>query len=182
MQADLTALGKILGGGLPIGAVGGKREILELASPLRPGRGVHTVFHSGTFNGNPMSVAAGLATLEVLREPGVFQGVLDYTARLRQSIEEIGRAAGFTVQTVGVGAVFNLLFTDRAVTNYRSRLAANRDLRLALDFLLMDAGVFSIPLNRFSLSTVHSDEVLTRTEEAFERSFAQLRAMESAGI
>lgn len=180
VQADLTALGKILGGGLPIGAVGGKREILELTSPLRPGSGANTVFHSGTFNGNPMSVAAGLATLEVLRAPGVFQGVLDATARLRQGIEALGRAEGFPVRTVGVGTVFDLFFTESEVTNYRARAAADNARRLDLDFLLMENGVFSKPLNRFSLSTAHAQPVIERTLEAFTRSFRQLQAIEAA--
>ena len=172
IQADLTALGKILGGGLPIGAVGGKREILELTSPLRKGG---SVFHSGTFNGNPLSVSAGLATLEILKAPGVFQGVLDATDRLRRSIEQLGRAAGFPVQTIGVGTVFDVLFSEGDVTNYRSRVAADRDMRLALDFLLMERGVFSKPLNRFSLSAAHGEDDIARTEEAFRDSFQALK-------
>ncbi|MDA8344772.1 MAG: aminotransferase class III-fold pyridoxal phosphate-dependent enzyme [Thermaerobacter sp.] len=175
VQADLTALGKILGGGLPIGAVGGRREILELTSPLREGGDAGIVFHSGTFNGNPMSVAAGLATLEILQRPGVFEGILHATERLRRSIEEIGRAEGYDVRTVGVGAVFDLLFTTQDVTDYRSRISADKERRLALDFLLMENGIFSKPLNRFSLSLVHDQETLQRTEEAFARSFRQLR-------
>lgn len=178
VQPDLTALGKILGGGLPIGAVGGRRDIMELTSPLRPGQGSNTVFHSGTFNGNPMSVAAGLATLEVLRSPGVFQAVLVGTARLRASIEAMGKSAGYPVRTVGVGTVFDVLFSDGDVTNYRTRIATDKDRRLALDFLLMEQGVFSKPLNRFSLSTEHTAEVLERTEDAFAQSFQRLKDLE----
>ena len=177
VKADLTALGKILGGGLPIGAVGGKREILELTSPLRKGG---AVFHSGTFNGNPLSVSAGLATLELLKAPGVFQGVLDATDRLRRSIEQLGREAGFPVQTIGVGTVFDVLFSEGEVKNYRSRIAADKDSRLALDFLLMERGVFSKPLNRFSLSAAHGDDVIARTEEAFRDSFQSLRDLAAA--
>lgn len=177
VQPDLTALGKILGGGLPIGAVGGRREILELTSPLRQGA---TVFHSGTFNGNPLSVSTGLATLGILQGPGVFDAVLAQTARLRERIEEIGRAAGFPVRTVGVGTVFDLFFTEGAVTDYRSRIAADRKRRMNLDFLLMEHGVFSKPLNRFSLSTAHTADIIERTEDAFEASFAELQKLESA--
>ena len=179
VQADLTALGKILGGGLPIGAVGGKREIMELLSPLRAGG--HTVFHSGTFNGNPTSVAAGIATLQFLQEPGVFQGVLDATDALRCSVERLGQETGFPVQTVGVGAVFDIFLAQDPVTGYRTRVASDRESRLALDFCLIEEGVFSKPLNRYSLSTAHTAEVVRRTEDAFARSFACLRALKERG-
>jgi glutamate-1-semialdehyde 2,1-aminomutase len=179
VQPDLTALGKILGGGLPIGAVGGKAEIMDLLSPLRPGG--RTVFHSGTFNGNPMSVAAGIATLRLLRAPGVFEGVVGSTERLRATVEELGRDAGFALQTVGVGTVFDVFFARAPVTGYRARAQADRETRLALDFLLMAEGVFSKPQNRFSLSTAHGPEVIARTAEAFARSFAQLRRLKDGG-
>lgn len=179
VQPDLTALGKILGGGLPIGAVGGRAEIMELLSPLRPGG--QTVFHSGTFNGNPMSVAAGIATLRHLLEPGVFEGVLLATEELRGKVEELGLQAGFAVQTVGVGTVFDLFFAQAPVTGYRSRAQSDKETRLALDFLLMAEGVFSKPLNRFSLSTAHVPAVIARTEESFARSFAELRVLKDRG-
>lgn len=177
VSPDLTALGKILGGGFPIGAVGGRRDIMELCSPLRSRRVDEVVFHSGTFNGNPVSVAAGLATLRTLRQDGTFPNLLQRTATLRRGIEALGEAAGFPIQTIGVGAVFDVVFTRAHIRNYADHTGAPRDLRRALDFLLMERGVFSKPLNRFSLSIVHGSREVDLTLDAFRDAFQVLAAM-----
>lgn len=177
VSPDLTALGKILGGGFPIGAVGGRRDIMELCSPLRSRHVNEVVFHSGTFNGNPVSVGAGLVTLRALRQDGVFPNLVQRTAEFRRHIEQIGRADGFPVQTIGVGAVFDLLFTEAPIQNYADHALAPKDLRRALDFLLMERGAFSKPLNRFSLSLVHGRRELDLTLSAFQEAFHKLRGM-----
>jgi glutamate-1-semialdehyde 2,1-aminomutase len=178
VRPDLTALGKVLGGGFPIGAVGGRRDLLALTAPAGSPGARDPVFHSGTFNGNPMSVAAGLATLSYLQEPGIFDGLLQRTATLRHAIEAAGRDEGFDVTTVGVGTMFDVLFTTETVSEYRSWSRADRQRRRALDFLLMERGIFSKPLNRFSLSVAHTDEMIERTAEAFRDSFHALKNLE----
>ncbi len=177
VRADLTALGKILGGGLPMGAVGGRREVMELCAPRRALEGNDVVFHSGTFNGNPLSVSAGLATLRVLRAPGVFPALVEATGRLRRSIEERGRRAGLPLQTIGVGALFDIVFSAEPVRDYHAYERASMDLRRAFDFLLMERGIFSQPLNRFSLSTVHGESERSATLAAVDDAVGALAAM-----
>jgi glutamate-1-semialdehyde 2,1-aminomutase len=177
VQPDLTALGKIVGGGFPIGVVGGKREILELASPSDSRNRGETVFHSGTFNGNPMSLAAGLATIRHVAQPGTFERIVARTTRLRTEIESLGQHYGIPVKTIGVGTIFNVVVVEGEITNYRDLRFARKDVRLALDFLLMDHGVYSKPLNRFSMSEAHGDEEIRATVDAFERSFAVLKKL-----
>lgn len=176
VRADLTALGKILGGGFPVGAVGGRADILELASPLRSSNPQDVVFHSGTFNGNPISLAAGMATIRFLQEENQFPKIVDTAHQLRAGIESAGAAHGFKVQTVGVGALFN--FQVNADQPGESP-PSSRHLRETLDFLLMSQGVFSKPLNRYSLSAAHGDAEIQHTLRAFKLSFAALNEVQS---
>jgi glutamate-1-semialdehyde 2,1-aminomutase len=174
VQPDLTALGKVVGGGFPIGVVGGKRRLLEMCSPLRSSNRHEVVFHSGTFNGNPISLAAGLATIRYLKEPGRFESLVQRTHQLRDGIHELTRQYRIPVKTVGVGTIFNVLATEAEVRNYRDLGANRHELRLALDYLLMDHGVYSKPLNRFSMSDAHGPAEIQATLDAFEKSFAAL--------
>ena len=187
VRPDLTALGKVLGGGFPVGAVGGRQEILELASPERNLPNHEVVFHSGTFNGNPVSLLAGLRTLEFLETPGVYETLLDTTRQLRENIEQISAHYGLPVQTVGEGTIFNVVFPGHEVGRMSKpsdviaaeMSARHRTLRKDLDFLLMKHGVFSKPYNRFSMSTAHDDKALASTLDAFEQSFAALGKQQS---
>jgi glutamate-1-semialdehyde 2,1-aminomutase len=178
VEPDLTALGKVVGGGFPIGVVGGRRDLLALAAPHARNRG-ETVFHSGTFNGNPISLAAGLATIRYLSQPGRFEGIVERTNRLRQGIETLAQTYRIPMRTVGEGTIFNVVAIDGELENYRDLQRNNNDLRLALDFLLMEHGVYSKPLNRFSLSDAHGEQEIEETLRAFEKSFA---ALQKAGV
>lgn len=175
VEPDLTALGKVVGGGFPIGVVGGKRSFMELASPLRSDKRSEVVFHSGTFNGNPLSIAAGLATIRYLKQPGAFAAIVQNTNDLRVGINSLAKEYDLPFTTLGEGTIFNVLATDQAVRHYRDLGANHGQLRLALDFLLMENGVYSKPLNRFSLSAAHTKTEITATLDAFERSMAALR-------
>lgn len=128
---DLTALGKVLGGGFPVGAVGGRREIMELCSPAG-GTDILTtqsagaasqgkpLFHSGTYNGHPLVLSAGLATIQTLAEPELYRQLEENTARLKAGFEEIAVRHGITARTVGVGSIFNLVLTDRRCAKFRT--------------------------------------------------------------
>ncbi len=172
VQPDLTALGKILGGGLPIGAVGGRRELLELCSPGRSKGLDDVVFHSGTFNGNPLSLAAGLATIGFLEAPGRFSELLEATEALKTGITTSAEEHGFGVDTPGAGTIFNVAFRQHGT--YRTAVPAPNQLRQALDFSLMHHGVFSKPMNRFSMATSHGEAEIAHTLSAFENAFAEL--------
>ncbi|SDC80787.1 glutamate-1-semialdehyde 2,1-aminomutase [Melghirimyces thermohalophilus] len=181
---DLTALGKVLGGGFPVGAVGGCREIMELASPVRSGdilggdqkaKGADVLFHSGTYNGHPTVLAAGLATIGILEEEGVFAEVERTTYKLRRGMEEVLRRADFSVQTVGEGTIFNLIFDDQPVRDAQDLLRSDVALRRRLDHYLLEKGIYLKPVNRFSLSTSHKDAEVAETLTRFEAGVNQLK-------
>jgi glutamate-1-semialdehyde 2,1-aminomutase len=188
IQPDLTTLGKVLGGGFPVGAVGGKKEILELASPARSRIASEIVFHSGTFNGNPVSLLAGLRTIEFLQEAGNYDALLKTTKALRYNMEAISQDYGLLMRTVGEGTIFNLIFPagdSFDATKYSDdelfdivsaeQSSRHRQLRGKLDFLMMKHGVFSKPYNRFSMSLVHDETAISHTLDAFERSVFELK-------
>lgn len=163
VEPDLTVLGKVLGGGLPIGAVGGKRELMELVAPAPKRQHVN---HSGTFNGHPTVLAAGLATLEVLHTPGTLESVFALTDRLRRGMRSVMSAHGLPVTTTGDGSIFNFYLTARPVRSHRDVLASDLATRRALDLALMSRGVYAKPLTRFSLSIAHTEAHLDFTLNA----------------
>jgi len=175
VRPDLTTLGKVLGGGFPIGAVGGKFDILQLSSPQRSRKTNEVVFHSGTFNGNPISLTAGLRTIEFLREPGRFEQIVDTTNFLKREIIRIAKSYNFGVATIGVGTIFNILVSENTDLKNCSVQAPSRELREILDLALMYHGVFSKPFNRFSVSAAHGTAEIQHTLDAFEKSFADMR-------
>ncbi|PRX41007.1 glutamate-1-semialdehyde 2,1-aminomutase [Planifilum fimeticola] len=179
---DLTALGKVLGGGFPVGAVGGRKEIMDICAPppraadilsigsQRKGRAASdTLFHSGTYNGHPTVLAAGMATIEALRRPGVYAEVEKATGALRAGMEEILRRNGIPGQTVGVGSIFNLVLGEGPVSQVQDILRSELTLRRRIDYALLDQGIYVKPLNRFSLSTAHTPDVIEETLDRFER-------------
>lgn len=181
VSPDLTALGKVLGGGFPVGAVGGRKEMLELMSPGFSNNPQEVVFHSGTFNGNPISLLSGLRTIEHLQEAGNYESLLKTTKQLRDGIEYLAKTYQFPLRTVGEGTIFNVVFTDsslplepRDMVKHELR-PPHQQLRGQLDFLLMRHGVFSKPYNRFSVSLSHDETAIDATLDAFEKSFAALR-------
>ena len=111
---DLTTLGKVIGGGLPVGAYGGRREIMEMVAPSGP------VYQAGTLSGNPLAMAAGIATLEVLRDPSVWERLERAGARLVSGLEAAARAAGVPLQCARVGTMFGFFFADAPVTDWES--------------------------------------------------------------
>ncbi|MGA9175393.1 MAG: aminotransferase class III-fold pyridoxal phosphate-dependent enzyme, partial [Thermoactinomyces sp.] len=183
---DLTALGKVLGGGFPVGAVGGRQEIMELCSPAGGADILTTqshdpdqdhakpLFHSGTYNGHPLILSAGLATIQTLKETGIYRQLEENTALLKTGIEEIANRHGIIAKTVGAGSIFNLVLTDRPVRQIQDVLESDLALRKKLDAHLLDNGIFIKPLNRFSMSIVHTKEVVDETLERFENGVKKL--------
>lgn len=175
---DITALGKVLGGGFPVGAIGGRREMMMISAP-DGGRDILTagvvnrderevLFHSGTYNGHPTVLAAGLATIGTLEEANVMDALFDRTQLLRNELEALYRNYGVAMQTVGKGSIFNIVLTDAPIKNYRDMGKANMQLRKEIDYELLRLGVYIKPLNRYSMSVVHSEEDIARTVAAHE--------------
>ncbi|MBE3595979.1 MAG: glutamate-1-semialdehyde 2,1-aminomutase [Hydrogenibacillus sp.] len=163
-RADLVALGKIIGGGLPIGAYGGRAEIMELIAPLGP------VYQAGTMAGNPASVRAGLALLDALQEPDVYPSLEAKAKRLAEGLGEIAERYGVPLRINRVGGVFSTHFIDRPVRNYADAEAAEGTLYAAFFHGMLERGVLLAPskFEAWFMMLPHSDEDIDRTLAAAE--------------
>jgi glutamate-1-semialdehyde 2,1-aminomutase len=169
VEPDLSCLGKIIGGGLPCGAFLGRADILDLADPEKD-----DFFHSSTFAGYPPAMAAGMATLDELERPGMFARLLETSGTVASEIERLLSAARVPAQVPRVGTVFSILFTDQVVRTYRDTLRADPEMRRALDTALLERGIFVKPGKPFYLSTVHDDQAVRETREAFEQAISDV--------
>ncbi|MBI2523660.1 aspartate aminotransferase family protein [Candidatus Peregrinibacteria bacterium] len=161
---DLACYGKIIGGGFPLSAVIGKREMLELADPVRKGRDTYC-FLGGTLTGNPIACAAGLETLDILSTPGVYERLHALGNALRDGIRNIGIELGVPLQVLGDGPILQTLFIDPAVPlhNHRDTLQADGKKAAAFGHELIRRGIFCAPGGKMYLSLAHTDEDIDRT-------------------
>ena len=163
VAADLACYGKVIGGGYSISAIVGKREILQLADPRQKGRGPYC-FMSGTLTANPISCAAGLATLNVLRQPGTYERLQQLGQRLAQGLRKAGADAGVPLQVLGDGPVLQVIFTDdRPLRNHRDLLRADKKKAVAFGHELIRHGVYCAPGGKLYLSLAHSEQDIDQT-------------------
>ena len=148
---DITSLGKIIGGGTPVGAFGGKREIMEMYDPRQK-----KMYHSGTFNGNAVTMAAGLATMSAYDQDAV-DYINNLGKRFKKGVVDIYGRLGLNMQVSGEGSIYNILFTDKKVKNYRDVAAAHEDLNKVLYLDLLTRGVFDAERGMFSMSTAMTE-------------------------
>ncbi|WP_343575347.1 glutamate-1-semialdehyde 2,1-aminomutase [Pseudomonas sp.] len=170
---DLSTFGKIIGGGMPVGAFGGKREIMEQISPLGP------VYQAGTLSGNPLAMAAGLTTLRLISRPGFHDELTTYTTRMLQGLQERADAAGVPFVTTQAGAaMFGLYFTgaDDIVT-FEDVMGSDVERFKRFFHLMLDAGVYLAPsaFEAGFTSIAHGETELKLTLDAAERAFAALK-------
>ncbi|MBI4620004.1 MAG: glutamate-1-semialdehyde 2,1-aminomutase [Desulfobacterales bacterium] len=162
---DLTCLGKIVGGGLPVGAFGGKREIMEKLSPLGP------VYQAGTLSGNPLAMTAGIETIKILSQEGVYEILDEKTKILSEGIENATKKTSIPVFSTRVGSMSTLFFSDRQVTDYSSAKASNTK-RFARYFsAMLEQGIYLAP-SQFEASFVslaHTDEDIEKTIDVARR-------------
>ena len=163
---DLTTMGKAMGNGWPVSALGGKAELMELFSTT-PG---NPVFFAGTFNGHPPTAAAALATIDKLRREPVHEHVFRLGERARQELRDLYARLGVPVVVSGFGSVFVTYFLDGEVTSYDDLLRNDVDLFVGYRRELMRHGVFELPLNlkRSHFSYAHTDDDVDRLLEATE--------------
>ncbi len=182
VSPDITTLGKVVGGGFPFGMVGGKKEIMDVSSPKdgsdvfdtmqsKNSSAIDTLFHSGTYNGHPLILAAGLATLEVLESE--YEKTVDFTEDLRMELESFFKKKSVPMKTIGMGTIFNPIFTIEQVNHYRDMKKTNLQFRKELDLHLINEGIYTKPLNRYSISTAHGEKELKQTMDALHRIFKQ---------
>lgn len=167
---DLTALGKIIGGGLPIGAFGGRGDVLELFDPRSPRR----MPHGGTFNGNPLSMAAGLATLEGL-PPAEYERLESLAVRLREGLEALLARADLPACVTQIGSLFNVHFAGGPIRTHTDVLAGDLELLRELHLALLGHGILSTPRGMGCLSTPMREAEIDAFVEAAERSLGDLR-------
>jgi glutamate-1-semialdehyde 2,1-aminomutase len=167
---DLTCLGKIVGGGLPVGAYGGRRAIMEQIAPLGP------VYQAGTLSGNPLSMAAGLATVKLLFEPGVYDRLEALSARLADGLGAAARSAGVAYTSNRVGSMFTGFFCDGPVTDYASAKRADTQRYARFFHALLARGVYLAP-SQFEagfVSLAHTEADVEATVQAAEAAFRDL--------
>ncbi len=172
VRPDLTCLGKVVGGGMPVGAFGGRREIMEQLAPLGP------VYQAGTLSGNPLAMAAGLATLEALARPGVFAALEAATAKLAEGLREAAKASGVPVVVNQVGSMFGLFFTSAAaVTSYSDVMACDVQAFTRFFHAMLAEGVYLAPsaFEAGFVSTAHDEAAIAHTLEAAARAFKASR-------
>ncbi|WP_455947323.1 glutamate-1-semialdehyde 2,1-aminomutase [Lelliottia jeotgali] len=164
---DLTTFGKIIGGGMPVGAYGGRRELMSQISPAGP------IYQAGTLSGNPVAMAAGLAMLELVQEPGFHDRLSASAARLCAGLEAAAADAGVAVTTTQVGAMFGLFFTDQKVETYAQATACDITAFNTFFHAMLERGVFLAPsaYEAGFLSSAHDDSIIDATLEAAREAF-----------
>jgi glutamate-1-semialdehyde 2,1-aminomutase len=171
VEADLTTLGKVIGGGMPVGAFGGKRAIMEQIAPLGP------VYQAGTLSGNPIAMAAGLATLNIISQPGFYEPIFERTAQLCLGLREAAQTAGVPFTTNHAGTMFGGFFTDaKHITRYSQVMASDGPAFNRFFHSMLDQGVYLAPASYEAgfMSSAHSDDDIAQTLAMAKIAFAGL--------
>src|SRR5271156_2995665 len=171
IDPDLTVMGKIIGGGLPVAAYGGKRKIMELVAPLGP------VYQAGTLSGNPLAMRAGLATLPKLEAPGFYADVDRKTQRLADGLRSALKETNVAGQVNLVGSLLTMFFTEQPVRNYADAKTSNSTRFAAFFQEMLKRGIFIAPSQYEALfvSAAHSDADIDRAIEAARESLASIK-------
>jgi glutamate-1-semialdehyde 2,1-aminomutase len=165
---DLATYGKIIGGGLPVGAVAGRADIMDQADPGKKGSADY-VYQNGTLQGHMLGCAAALATLDVLEQPGVYPAVYAMADKLRAGLQRVFDKHDMGLLVFGEGPMWHALFTDRVPENYRDILGTDLKKLVAFEAELFRQGIFVLPNNRRFISIMHTDRDLEMTFEAADR-------------
>ncbi|QFU74513.1 glutamate-1-semialdehyde-2,1-aminomutase [Halioglobus maricola] len=171
VEADLTTLGKVIGGGMPVGAFGGKREIMEQIAPLGP------VYQAGTLSGNPIAMAAGLATLDIISADGFYEPLFARTENLCAGLQDAADRAGVAFTTNHRGTMFGGFFTNASqIENYRQVMACDTEAFNRFFHLMLEAGVYLAPASYEAgfMSSAHTDADIDATVDAARGAFAAL--------
>lgn len=171
IKPDLTTLGKIIGGGMPVGAFGGKREIMEKISPLGP------VYQAGTLSGNPVAMAAGLITLELISAQGFYESLTEKTRQLVTGVMDQAAKFGIPLTSNQAGAMFGIFFTDaEQVTNFAQATACDQERFKRFFHAMLRRGIYLAPsaFEAGFVSSAHSDAEINATIEAAGEAFAEI--------
>jgi len=166
---DLSTFGKVIGGGMPVGAFGGKREFMEMVAPSGP------VYQAGTLSGNPVAMAAGLANLELITQPGFYDSLAEKTGTLVNGIQNAANDAGVPLSTSRVGGMFGLFFTtEKNVTNFRQATSCNVEAFKLFFHGMLKRGIYLAPsaFEAGFVSQAHTEVDIEETIAAAASSFA----------
>ena len=165
---DLTTLGKVIGGGMPVGAFGGKRAIMECIAPLGP------VYQAGTLSGNPVAVAAGIATLKLTQAPNFYTALAKTTRVLTDGLRDAAKHHGVAFSAQAIGGMFGLYFSPTVPASYAQVMACDKARFNRFFHAMLDAGIYLAPsaYEAGFVSAAHGDADIARTIEAAERAFA----------
>ncbi len=161
-KPDLSIFGKVIGGGMPVGAYGGRRDLMAQISP------VGSIYQAGTLSGNPCAMAAGLATLAELAQPGVYEKLETMSERLVKGLRAAGQEANIPVQVTHVGSMVGLFFSEKPVTNYDEATAADSKRYAAFFHGMLERGVYLAPsaFETLFVSLAHTEELIDQTIQA----------------
>jgi glutamate-1-semialdehyde 2,1-aminomutase len=170
IRPDLTCLGKVIGGGLPVGAYAGSKKLMEMISPAGP------VYQAGTLSGNPLAMSGGLATLEILQEPGSYDALEKTSAKLAAGLVRVAAAAKVPVAVNQVGSMLGLFFVRRdgdPVTNFQQATAGDTTAYARFFHAMLDQGVYLAPsmFEALFVGTAHTEEAIDQTIAAAEKAF-----------
>jgi glutamate-1-semialdehyde 2,1-aminomutase len=167
IEPDLTTLGKVIGGGLPVGAYGGKKEIMQLVAPSGP------MYQAGTLSGNPLAMSAGIAALDLIRDDECWRQMERSAARLETGISAAAEQAGIPIRQTRVGTMFTTFFSDTRSVDWNTVKIADKALFGKFFQKMLQNGVYLAP-SQFEagfLSIKHTDEIIETTLEAVTKAF-----------
>ncbi len=168
---DLTALGKVIGGGMPVAAFGGRADLMQNMAPIG------AVYQAGTLSGNPVAVAAGMTTLKLIQEPGFYTRLAEQTAKLASGLAGAARDEGVTFCADSVGGMFGIYFSEQVPTSYAEMMAGDKTRFNAFFHAMLDEGVYFAPaaFEAGFVSAQHDDAVIAETVAAARRAFARIK-------
>lgn len=167
---DMTTLGKVIGGGLPVGAFGGRKDIMSVLAPLGP------VYQAGTLSGNPVAVTAGLTTLKLVQAPGFYDKLTAQTSKLMAGMKQAAQQAGVTFSAQSVGGMFGLYFSASNPTSYAEMMLADKNAFNKFFHSMLDSGIYLGPsaFEAGFVSAAHTDADIEQTVQAASKAFASL--------